>query len=543
MRFKHSTKRFLFVVSLVFIAVFFTSVIYSSSEIFDPFSYSTGGTAQEFLNEERITTSPFDYKAGSWQAHADSMSFRVAPSIFLVFLSLTTGLQVNQLSIIPVMGLAFFTLSYALAKKLSNSSLIALAYILIICFDVGISSFNSNVFYISYGFSLLMMFLFVYSKMLLSNGKIRVWEGILFLTYVILFLSYYSCEFNALLFLVVMTVGIIVFRNGRPNFGKLAMIFLVIFALDPVVEIYFSRANLGSFVSSFLDYLNYLTRFLTSGEKAVVEYRPYVSEPVLTYLDFLYRTLLIFLILIYSIYVLINILKRRVSVKRFGFSLRTLAFSSLIFIFIVNIIVYGTMGQTIGFRLFFLFFPLIALVCLNKLRISMEKSHRWKTPLALTLIFLVIIPVGLAKFVLAVKNPFDSGDFRYHTSIGETTVWAGRYFDAGDVIANFRISGRIFLEIVNAEKANSTFVFYNQFNQIVVSLSTANCTLAKDFFRGRNLSYLILSRDLATEPIYLEAWSGRAVPLGSALFNVDNFTVFDKVYDDNRGYTYVFTGG
>lgn len=538
----HNTKTYLFAVSLVLIAVFFTRVIYSSSEIFDPFSYSTSGTAQEFLNEGRITTSPFDYKADSWQAHADSMSFRVAPSIFLAFLSLTTGLQVNQLSIVPIMGLAFFALAYALAKKLSNSGLIALAYILIICFDVGISSFNSNVFYISYGFSLLMMFLLIYSKMSTSNGKILVWAGILFLTYVILFLSYYTSGFNALLFSLAMVGGIIFFRIKRPSFGKLAMIFLLIFALDPVVDIYFSRASFGRGVSLFFDYLNYITRFLTSREEAILQYRPYITSPLPIYLDFFYRTSLILPILIYSIYVVINKLKRRVSVRS-GFGLRTVAFFSLIFIFIGGFIAYAPMGQAIGFRSFFLFFPLIALVCSNKLRILMGKSRRWKPTLALSLVFFVIISLSFSKFALAVKNPFDPGYFHYHTSIGETAIWAGRYFDEGDVIANFRISGRVFLELVNAEKANSTFVFYNRFDRIVISLSTANCTLARDFFRERRLSYLILSRDLAEEPIYLEAWRGRAAPLGSALFSIDNFTVFDKVYDDNRGYIYVFTGG
>lgn len=535
--------RKLFLVGIVVIICIVPKAILFREQYIDPYSYSSASLAQQYLQEGEIELYPFRDVTSTWQNHANGISERPAPSLFLVFLSLLTSVPIRRLSFLPLTGLVFIILFFVFARMFSNSNSIASLCIVTLSFDLLINMSTFNVYYIAYGFNLLLLFMIVYLKTLEANEKNRSYVCLLLIIFLSSFFSYYTGEFLSIVFSWCIAAVAVVFKKQKLKSRYLPIAFLIVFtAFDQVFGKYVSWQPWTKGISYLQEFAGYIIGFLTHGASAAQERGHFIGNPSLIYIEFLLRMLIFLPVAVYSGYFLIRLTKDHKLRKKTEVGLKELTYFSVVLVVIAEVAVYVNMG-VIDYRGFFLFFPLLTFCSLTELAKLLKKRHYEKGAFVFMVLSILIASLTISKFVVGLQDQSSLFTGSYYDLMMPSTSWATINVDNGSIVTNYQTAGVLFQEVVFEQKANNVLIYFPQFDEVVDFLVSKNATHANDFFRQKDFDYVLLSNEFKKKVIHIGAWSseGRVAPLGASTFTLNNFTMFNKIYDDGNGLLYFYT--
>ena len=541
--------------ALVFVAVILLlmapKIVTFMNQANDAFVYSSIAIAQASCEQNRLIIGPFKLPpslpgatgppAGSpfsWQSHADGISERVLVTSFLVTFSRVTGLTLREMLFLPVGGIVIVLLAYALGKALSKSSIVALFYALFVSYALN----NTNsISYVPLGFATHYLFLIVLIKVMDFRTDIRKSIVMLSIIFFVSNLTYYSAEaFNmfaiASISLLVILAGKKAFRirfkqHWLPSFALLSLAFLIIFvAFEREVPIYLERASFSRFLDTLAEYITYVFNVFSRNVGQIQQFRSAAANVVSIYLDAVTKVLIVIATATYALTYAMSSLRKS---KFIELEVEFAVFISLVIISILELAIYWSYGPAGGFRYVYWFISLLAFYSLSKLGTKLRRKRIF------AIISLALVLTVIVRFAIMWQDPVDSHDGRQlYIQMTSSSTWVIQNVDHGRLLSDLHISARLFAEAAFYSKADRIYPyeFYNDIDM----LYEFNQTRVESIFNKRGYEYLVLSSSFRSKAVMGDVWAGSGPPLGGALSYFDNYTSFNKIYDDSRGLVYQF---
>ena len=535
----------LFVVCLLLAMSLLPKFVCLKAQYIEPYSYSSSGLAQQYLYDGTIKWRPYIEAPSSWQEHANGISERPASSVLLITLSLCMGVSVDDLALLPVTGLIFILLFFVFAKTFSDSHFVVYLSVITLSFDSLINMTTFNIYYIAYGFNLLAVFLILYIKMLGVREGTRTYPALLLVIFLASYFSYYTAELMSIAFASSITAVTLILQKKKAKASTLPLIFLIVFiAFDQVFGLYLSWRPWTNGPTYFREIANYFFNFLTSGTIAVQQRGLFIGNINLVYVEFMLRTLLILPILTYLALRAIRFLKAYRLKGKTGFGFNGTVFTSLILVVVADLIVYINLG-VVDYRGFYLFFPLLAFSSIERLRAQLRRKKILARAAPLLIVASLLIPIlTSSKFLIGMQEQSSSLTSGYYDLMKPSTSWAASNINYGAIITNYHTAGLLFERTIFSHKGDELLIYFLQFDEVIDALASKNVTQTDEYFRRKGYSYALLSTEMQTKVTYIGAWAieGRVAPLGPYTFTFNNFTIFNKIYDDGRGLLYVHNG-
>jgi hypothetical protein len=501
----------------------------SMSEVIDPFSYSTAGLSELYLQTGRITMEPFS-SASYWMFHADTMSVRLIPSTLLTMLSSVTSISLETLPFIPINGIIFVFLAYILGRVFSKSQFVAATYALVAAIQIQVIGATNVMFYITLGYNLLMVFLILYLKILKSQTKSSIL--LLIFCFIGLFFTYYGAELFALAFSVSIFLltaiseipkkrieGFRHYSRSFPPLLLLSIIFLIIFLI---------------FDTALSQFLNLSSLSQMSRELSIAV--SYPSNKMYNAVYLLYLILLLIPVVLFLSAFLMQKSKIKIGLKlRQSNTNDANVFVAFIFATLAFTFPYAELGLSIFSRAFFLFFPLLAIYSIYHFKLSFNvhfTNHFLKNRFFKILPIVLIVTTALAGTVTYLLSPISP-----HNPDGQSQMSPSNSFlikNAGDaqanVLSSLDASGQLFYNTVKASKTN---IDAYTFGQDIEMLYSNDSQLANSVFRDKNYNFLLFSMNFEKQPIFADGWFITPA-ITKATSSLDTNSAFNRVYDDNN---------
>ncbi len=541
---KHKNLRILFWIILILVCIF-PKVLSSTNETGDPFTYSTIAVSQASIESGHILIHPFEPVGGTLQHHADSLSERASVTSLLTIISQVTGTQVENLIFFPLNGLILLALSFALAKLVSKSNLVAAAFTLFLAYEPAINVLSYNVFYIGLGFSLFFTFLILFIKPIESRAFSAKGIFLLVITFVALYLTYYTSEVNAVVFSLAMAVGVFVlskckkaqlqpYKLRRPLI-ILALIFTLIFIqFDNIFYSYFSQIMSTKSLSYLGSYLSYVRGMFSSESNGMNT--AYKTEAFTSNIGLLLIISIVVPILLYTLYFSTKFLKRPSVLLNNKIDVKYVLFFALMLPWLVDIIIYSSL-EVFPFKYFLLMFSLLAFFSINELKFLERKIKKLK--FARIFLLCLILVLCVAKFGAWFEDPKLGYAQLFDSSIKSTSQWTSQYATEGNILTDLKTGGRLLEDVTELKKVDSIYI--HLFDQETISfLYISDFENASRVFEQTNCNYLVLSYTSVSQSIEGANWLN-SKPLGSAFYSPNNYTDLEKIYDDGKGVVYKST--
>ena len=516
-------RKYVFIL-LILIALVVPRIIVSMNQIIDPFAYSTAALSEHYLQTGRITINPFN-PTSMWTSHADTLSVRIIPPTLLAVLSSVTSISLDTLPFIPIVGVLFIFLSYVFGLVFSNSKTVAFLYAMVMALEVQVIRATNVAFYITLGYSFLMVFLIIYLKLLKTQGKTEVF--LLIFSFIALYLTYYSAEFFAVAFslslFLITTLPLLSRKKNNLKIQKIRpklplilipMIFLLFFFGFDVVVPLFLNANLRGIES--------VASFSTGDNVSMI-------------LNLLYEALLIvplafFVILLFFGRSKINLTCNEKDSKIYlAIIVASVAFSFS----------YIAFGLSLFSRAFYIFFPLLAIYSLFHFQTKFNThffNRFFKSTKILLSILLIIVPlICLGVFLLDPLQPYTpNGNSRMAPSVSFLVQSLGT--GKCSVLSSLDISGQLFYKTIQLNKGN---IEASQFGNDVNVLYSKDSNFTDTVFIDKGYDYLLLSRSFESRAVFADGWYwAQVAPNASSLVSAN--TAFNRVYDDNQAITFAY---
>lgn len=526
---------FFFLLIIVLLPIF----ILSYDEYVDQFIFSTVGLAETCYQEGRLIIHPYAANEG-WQNHANDNSVRVVPVLIFVILRQASGLSLNDLVFLPFVGLLIILLSYSISKNLIRSNYVACLFAI----TMGYNLFPSvNIYYISVGISLLLLFLIIWIKLVEKNYGDKCLIILLLTVFIAAYLSYYTAEFLIICFSFgLLCISFIMRRIGiegsYPRLASLTLFFLVCFnTFDSIIYFYLQNFSIEESTNIFSSYFNYVLNFLKDGAVATQEYRPYLGYTFIAYVDLVHWVIIIFPTFLYSLFLLKKLWGRKTKLTR-----NLLFFSSLVIVGFSQVLVYSTIGYGVHTWTLFFTLSLASIYVLYDFVIKKRlQSNREAKPLFLVMILtiMLLIPsLNIAKFVIRLEDPVQPNGFHFHSIMQATVSWVATYFPDGYVKTDSRTAGQLFMELTKIGKAD--FVYPTRLGQEVKYLYSIDYLASYNIFRKSKPEVLVLSHKFETRSFHAGLAWDISPPLGNAIFYLNCYHSLNKVYDDGYGLIYKY---
>jgi hypothetical protein len=538
---KSKNLRILFWIIFILVCIF-PKILSSTNETGDPFTYSTIAVSQASIDAGHILIHPFEPVGGTLQHHADSLSERASVTSLLIVISQVTGTQVENLIFFPLNGLILLVLSFALAKLVSKSTLVAAAFTLFLAYEPAINVLSYNVFYIGLGFSLFFTFLILFIKPLKSRAFSEKGIFLLIITFVALYLTYYTSEVNAVAFSLAIAVGVFVLLKCkksqllqtklRQSVTILALIFTLIFIqFDNIFYSYFSQIMSTKGLSYLSNYLSYVHGMFSS--ETTINNTAYKTETFTSNIGLLLIISIFIPILLYTMYFSIKFLKKSSLLLHGQIDVKYVLFFALMFPWLVDIIIYSSL-EAFPFKYFLLMFSFLAFFSINELKFLERKIKRLK--FARIFLLCLILVLCVAKFGAWFEDPKLGYAQSFDSSIKSTSQWTSQYTIEGNILTDLKTGGRLLEDVTELRKVDSVYI--HLFDQETIGfLYITDSEGASKVFERNSINYLVLSYASVSQPIEGANWLN-SKPLGSDFYSLINYSDFEKIYDDGKGVVY-----
>jgi hypothetical protein len=521
---------------IVVIVSFLPKILSSIYGVNDSFTYSAIAVGQVSADTGHIQFYPF-VGLGDAQQQADFISERAAVTSFLVTIHAVTGLPIAQLRFVPVNAVVLIPLSYALARLLTRSRLAAGLYTVFLAYEPSINSLSYNVSYIGFGISLFFMFLLIYLKIFDSERFRRTGILILTLTFVAIYLTYYTAELDAIAFsfsaavITLMASRYATARTNRLSLLSLTAVFVIIFVTFD--SIFYAFLPAYAHPSIILDTItrewSYVKALLLLENSPTISVRQF--EPSTTYIGLLLWLSVLLPTLVYLAYLLVSFVKvfRRSTATLIDTG-QIVAFA-LLFVFVGDMLVYTAVGA-FPFKDALLVFPLVSFLSISKIRIKKIKVN---VRVLRAVLLCIIVLLAVAKFGAWFRDPM----YSYATG-AEGPVCMFSYVDQGNVLTDLRTGAVLLTNLAGIHRANSVNVYTFSYADSDL-LYSQNQEKAEELFSAFGYNYLMLPYSSTTKTMSGVSWEIFR-PLGTAFQAPQNYSVFNKICDDSRVVVYVYVG-
>jgi hypothetical protein len=506
---------------VLFLVLTLPRIFLSVNQIIDPFAYSTAALSELYSKQGSVTIQPFNF-ISAWSSHANGISSRIIPSLLLTVLNIVTSISLDNLPYLPITGIIFLFLSYVFGKVFSKSNLVAVIYVSLMAFDINTIRATNITFYITLGFSFLLVFMIIFLKMLESSS--RKYILLLFFCFLALYLTYYSAEFFAMAFTGSFAALIAIERLKRSKTmlsKRIDCSCSTLLWFSALFIIFFFGFDTAT--SDFLKISNYLTPEPSSLSVSFGGLVPAMNF-VLTYS---YIILLLVPVVAFFLLHLIPKLRTKFIISK---NVPTSLFISLVFACVAYSLIYVFFGLSIFSRVFYIFFPLMAIFFSLQLKISFRT--RFAKP-ALTIFFILLISTTLltsTAFLFDPEHPYNpNGKSQMSASMSFLVDCVGNN-EISKVLSSLDISGQLFYAAVKADKTN---IQPFEFGKDVSILYSDDPSISNTVFHDKGYDLLVLSKSFENRAIFADGWLWTKMAPNASSFVGANPS-FNKAYDDSR---------
>ena len=537
--FSYSKNKLLLWLILLIIALV-PKALSSIYQVGDPFAYSTIATSQMSINSGHIAIHPFEPIGGTLQLHANALSERSAVTSLLVVISQVLNLPINGLIFIPLNGVIFLILSYALARSISKSALVSIFFTLFIAYEPALNVLSYNIFYIGIGFSLFFTFIILLLSLIKEYDSKKTF--LILLIFISICLTYYTSIVNSIIFSLIFSLFF--FFSSRMKKIKLpkanwkaliliSVIFITVFiGFDTLFYSYFTTIMSTNSLDFVSQYLSYIQSIFTPESSNISANK---TEVFTANIGLFVLVSIITPIFLYLLLHLIRLFRRLLVGKEIRLEIKHVIYLAFIVPWLVDIIIYSSL-EVFPFKLFLLLFSFLAFFSINEIIFQSRKIKRKKQIAAVFM--LIVISLGVVKFGAWFTDPKLGYAVSYDSSISPTSSWLSHHASEGGVLADLKTSGRLLVDVTETKKADALHMYIFTKNNVPVLYSN-NATAVKHAFRGMGYDYLVLSYKSVDTVIEGANWLNTR-PLGEAFNYFENYTCFNRVYDDKQGLIYKY---
>jgi hypothetical protein len=377
-------------------------------------------------------------------------------------------------------------------------------------------------FYITLGYSLLMVFLILYLKILESRTKGGICLAML--CFVALYFTYYSAEFFALAFSFSLFMIEAITRLGRKkakisthldksfrSFLYLPLAFLVLFiGFDTAVYQFFQiHASIYLVVS-------------------------YIGSFIGNVFNLLYITLLLIPIVLHLLLYSINKLKTGAT-KSDKTEIKP-TYLAFIFAAATFSFIYFSFGMSLFSRAFYIFFPLLALYSISQLKLSFRRRFI-NYILTTIIIFMLLTPlIILGIFLQDPMHPYGS---KQYSKMSPSISFFVDHVDeskAIKVLSSLDITGHIFYRATQLGKKN---IYPYMFGKDVEILYSHDPEMVTDLFQAKSYDFLLLSREFERRVVFADGWYWAPIATEATSLITTN-SGFDRTYDDGQAVIFAY---
>jgi hypothetical protein len=519
-------------------------IVVSQGKITDMFIASTYALAQKTFNVGFYQVEP--YQIGipvgnwDWQGHANGLSYYPVTAIIYVILSLVSGIPINVLVFIPF-GIIFLLIAFlALIRGLLRNKFFIFAYLLI---QVLYLRFVYSLSYQILGYFFHTLALVVLFKMLSGELKVSYFSLILFLVLGSASLTYYTASAWNLVFLAATIVLLVIFKlrkknikngNQKINCTLSFTLFTAVlyFLIDRQFYKYITERSITETLANFVNYVGFRLSGLHYATPRK-RYGIYEYDPLGRILSYFPLAMILFSIT----YTLISLL---ITIKSKNKTLTSplVMFAAVIICGIFENIAYFSYTQDIGNRYFQMFGLLICFFAFEKFLSKKQRKSSKKLLLFISTAALTILMLSSAFY-----NAY-YGVFRGNVAIRfevpalcrNTSNWLASHVGHGNIVSEHQVSGFLFMDIIKANKSDSTRVFplNEDIYAIYESIAQSDEKTLSKLFAIRTYSLFVYLKIFDQKPMFGDVWGYAVPPLNERENNLYNFTIFNKICDDGN---------
>jgi len=527
------------VVAAIVLVSMIPKILMFSHSVMEPFTNSLIALSIETKSLGHVPSYPYTL-LGTWQLHANFLSFRIGIVSFLAIMSSVTGLSPYVISSLPLTGILTVVVGYLLGRAF-GSRFMGLAFALFFGFSWYLTLTGTNIGYQSYGALLQLYIFFILVRSSVSREN---WFSkdvlIVCITFLAIYQTYYSVEFTTLaLFIVIAFLSLIhktFFKFQVKSLRVITFLALwcsiIFLALDTVEYNYLYTQSFSLFGSSISNYLSYVLSIIHGESEAIQEYRPYTS-PFSKYMD-LASSIVTWGVIGLSLLLYLSTLARSRSKKKLtdrSVMIHVILFSFL-FVFFARLSIYGLLGKIAIGWIYISLMPFI----LAPMWIAPRLRIHLKYVLPTFLIALTIFRFGIIWTDQTLS--FIGADYPPQVSPGAN--WIAMNLNSGSVVSSNQVSAQIFSTVAEHGKAN--LISINQFGSDVRNL-TDDYSRFHMLLRSRGYDYMFLLKLFEREPLFGGFWGPYIPPLGDRVENFSYYPGFSRVYDDGMAIIYGIQSG
>jgi len=506
----------------LFLLAAFPKILSFTGEVIDTFAYSSEGIAQASVIKGTILVQPTLSKGGTRQDQVNVISSRTGITALLVIINQITGLPLETIIFLPIIGIALLPISYVFARNFSKSKLIALAYMIFLAYDPRLNTVTSNLYYISLGWIMFMTFLTVHFTFNDQKRKTsRLIVPVMFVIFLTAFASYYTAEGTIIFFAITMVI-LCFLKKKEKRFQLLALSFFAIFvAFDPMFTAYVKRFSLQKLVDFIGGYMRYLVSNLGFGASSEGAIRAYPGSRLAFYVDAISLAIIVFPVILFAVVNLVRPL-RWFSNK----GINSIAVYAFVMSGIFDGVLYLTRGH-FSFTVIIFLFPLLLFCMING-----SLGNR-KIGIA---VFFVLLMLGPIRFLAYWNDPSRPYGDDFYSKSAPGLLWLSQSSVPSNVITSSTIAGQLMTYLMTNNRTNDVWVFVLNENDLT-PLYSGNYSEIRQRFAERKYSYLILSTEYVNHILSSTEWKTWP-PLGTRLSLISDYAAFDMVYCDGRTLVY-----
>jgi hypothetical protein len=457
-----------YLVSLLLFCSTLTSLMAAYySQMDGGFVYSNMAASMLIDSKDKIQENPFPSAHDSLNDVANSRIDRPLIVLLPIFLHNIAGISYADLIFYPIIGILLPFSAFLLAKKLLNSDLYGFLFGIYVAFEAQALVRNYNVNTQGFGFFFYFLIIFVSLSLLTkrddgssNNHPYRREKNRSLYLYILLVLliaanvfSYYTTEFYAVWFLMLLSTGIYLSRYfgwGGPLLFKhnfaitaffIAAIILMVYEAGSLTS-YFDRIEKG-YVSPLESLDNFIKdglRVFNIGTSVNNNEPPSSSSVISTSRELLYVNVSLLLIIFSSIPLLFFIARKRMPVHVFLFC------SIIIISGVIDLAFYLTVVGDVDLKYFYFVLPIVTLafVMFGPSNIT----FRWL--FIGGLFFLLILRFGLYvddwQREKDLMKPAELYDYQFIVKTGEENVFKlddGKLVTVFSVVTDNRAAGKM----------------------------------------------------------------------------------------------------
>lgn len=504
---------------------------YFSNSI-DPFLSTPISLANLGMRDSYIKAKPFE--GSYWAGHANKFSeHRILTSLLLVVMSESLGVKIEEIAYLPIIGMLIPLLGAVIIRLLTQSKLVVLAYTTFLVFTPFLDQFRFNYQPLAYLYHFLLLYfvvrlIFTGSE---NNSKRRAIILMILVLIIDSYQSYYAVELsNLMLFLGILVFIVLnnlcfyfpypqkLFRYSVMNLSLISL--LVLLGIDNIVYTEFT----GDYPQKLFKGLYNIINIIMKTRVLQLSFTP-TSPLVSLYLDVAIRAILILMVLIPMVFDGIT----RKGLLQKMIPLLPLFFGLLFYSILEPIVYQGITNDYVVSRNMILYLPIASFVVLGDIKIS---NKRIKSLMKMTIMLILILQTS--RYAIISKSDYQSNlsrGIREYAMVATDRIMP--YLTPRHIMSSHQISSIIFVQAVIHQK--DIDISPNPFKDKVSVLYESLINNKEEVLRSEFLCDLIMARVFEDRMVEGAIWGGMSThspPFGSSLYNINNFSSFNKIYDN-----------